>query len=131
MKAAVDASPIIGLSKIRKLRLLPRLYDEIIIPPLVYEDVVVRGAGRAGSRALKIAVETGWIQIVHPPPNLVPPPLLGTGEGEVIALALGGLVDMVVVDDKKARRLCDVLGVRHLSTGTVLKDATTRATCAT
>lgn len=121
---AVNASPIIGLAKIRKLYLLSRLYGEVIIPPAVYEDVVVRGAGRVGARALNNAVQAGWIRIVAPSdPMQVPLPLRGTGEGEVVALVLCGQACMAIVDDRKARQICDLLGVRYLSTGMVLKDA--------
>jgi predicted nucleic acid-binding protein len=56
----------------------------------------------------------------------IPPPLRGTGEGEVIALVLCNQADIAVVDDRKARRWCDLLGVRRLSTGLVLKDAAER-----
>ncbi len=124
LTVAVDASPLIGLAKIRRLRLLARLYPIVIIPPAVYEDVVVRGAGRAGANAVRRAVREGWIRIVAPADSTrVPPSLQGTGEGEVIALMLCGQADVAIVDDRKARHLCDALGIRHISTGLVLKDA--------
>jgi predicted nucleic acid-binding protein len=124
LTVAVDASPLIGLAKIRKLRLLAKLYPVVVIPPAVYADVVVRGAGRAGARAVQQAVAEGWIQVVTPAdPARVPPSLHGTGEGEVIALVLCRQADVAIVDDRKARNLCTLLGIRHISTGMVLKDA--------
>jgi predicted nucleic acid-binding protein len=45
---AVNASPLIGLAKGRRLPLLRLLYDEVLIPSLVYDDVVVKGHRRAG-----------------------------------------------------------------------------------
>jgi len=56
-------------------------------------------------------------------PARVPPSLHGTGEGEVIALVLCRQADVAIVDDRKARNLCTLLGIRHISTGMVLKDA--------
>jgi len=124
LTVAVDASPLIGLAKIRKLRLLAQLYPSVVIPPTVYADVVIRGAGLAGARAVRRAVADGWIQVVAPAdPTRIPPPLQGTGEGEVIALVLCGQADVAIVDHRKARNLCDLLGVRRISTGLVLKDA--------
>ena len=38
LTVAVDASPLIGLAKIRKLRLLAKLYPVVVIPPAVYTD---------------------------------------------------------------------------------------------
>jgi predicted nucleic acid-binding protein len=124
LTVAVDASPLIGLAKIRKLRLLAKLYPVVVILPAVYADVVVRGAGRAGARAVKQAVADGWIRVVTPDDSTrIPPALRGTGEGEVIALVLCQQADVAIVDDRKARNLCNLLGIRHISTGSVLKDA--------
>jgi len=124
LTVAVDASLLIGLAKIRKLRLLAKLFPVVVIPPAVYADVVVRGAGRAGARAVKQAVVEGWIQVVTPDDSTrIPPVLRGTGEGAVNALVLCQQADVAIVDDRKARNLCNLLGIRHISTGLVLKDA--------
>ena len=61
---AVNASPLIGLAKGRRLPLLRHLYDEVLIPSLVYDDVVVKGHRRAGARAVCNAVTAGWLQVV-------------------------------------------------------------------
>jgi hypothetical protein len=46
-----DASPLITLAKIGRLELLPQLYETIVITGEVYDEVVIRGAGLAGSPA--------------------------------------------------------------------------------
>jgi uncharacterized protein len=61
---AVNASPLIGLAKGRRLSLLRLLYDEVLIPSLVYDDVVVQGHGRTGARAVRNVVTAGWLQVV-------------------------------------------------------------------
>jgi len=40
MRAVVNSSPLIFLAKIGKLDLLNKLFDEVIIPKAVYEEVV-------------------------------------------------------------------------------------------
>lgn len=124
MIAVADASPLIGLAKASRLRLLYRLYGDILIPPQVYADVVTLGKRRAGAVAVAHAVEAGWMQIV-PVKNkrLVPPQFVGMGEGEAIALAIEKKADVLLLDDRAARNYCSRAGLRWISTGGVLLDA--------
>jgi predicted nucleic acid-binding protein len=48
----VNSTPLIALSIVGHLTLLPALFDEIFVPPSVYEEVVQKGLGRSGSREL-------------------------------------------------------------------------------
>ena len=113
---AVNASPLIGLAKGRRLPLLRLLYDEVLIPSLVYDDVVVKGHRRAGARAVRSAVTAGWLQVVAvSDASVVPAEFKGTGEGEVIALARMKKAGYVIIDDRKARH--------WISTGGVIRDA--------
>jgi predicted nucleic acid-binding protein len=45
-----DSSCLIALSKIGELGLLERLFSHIFIPQAVYQEVVIRGEGRPGSK---------------------------------------------------------------------------------
>jgi len=45
-----DGSPLINLARVGHFDLLAVFYSRIVIPQVVYEEVVVRGAGREGSR---------------------------------------------------------------------------------
>jgi hypothetical protein len=121
---AVNTSPLIGLAKGRRLSLLRLLYDEVLIPSLVYDDVVVKGQRRAGARAVRNAVTAGWLQVVTvSDSSVVPAAFRGTGEGEVIALARAKQADYVIIDDRKARHYCDRVGIKWISTGGVIRDA--------
>lgn len=120
----MNASPLIGLAKGKRLHLLKVLYEEVLIPPLVYEDVVTRGRGRAGAGAVKNTVAKGWIKVVPvQDPAKIPAEFGGKSEGEVIALALWRNADFVIMDDRKARKHCDRLGLKWVSTGGVIRDA--------
>ena len=83
---AVNASPLIGLVKGGRLSLLGVLYDEVIIPLSVYDDVVVKGHGRPGAKAVHNAIKAGWIKVV---------PMMAKGFGifdyEVLLRELGEL----------------------------------------
>ena len=121
---AVNASPLIGLVKGRRLSLLRLLYDAVLIPSLVYDDVVVKGHKRVGARAVRNAVSAGWLQVVAvSDASVVPAEFQGTGEGEVIALARMKQAEYAIIDDRKARHYCDRVGIKWISTGGVIRDA--------
>jgi predicted nucleic acid-binding protein len=55
-----DSSPLITLAKIRRLDLLPELYETVTITPEVYAEIVVSGAGLPGSSQIATAK---WIHV--------------------------------------------------------------------
>jgi len=119
-----DASPLIGLAKAQKLRLLFLLYGQVIIPPQVYTDVAVNGRGRAGSRVVRHAVSAGWLRVLPVSDSLlIPRQFSGTGEGEAIALARELHADLILIDDRAARNECARLRLHWLSTGAIIVDA--------
>ena len=60
-----NTSPLIWLSKIGKIRLLQKLYGEVIIPEEVYKEAVDKGLedGFSDALVIKEGVEQGWIRI--------------------------------------------------------------------
>ena len=124
MKVVSNSSPLIGLSKVGRLSLLQILYGTILIPPLVYDDVVIKGKGRPGAYAVKNAVDAGWIKVVPiTDADNIPPRFAGMGEGEAIALAIEQNAEFLIVDDRAVRNYCDLIGLDWLSTGGVIRDA--------
>jgi len=106
------------------LSLLGVLYDEVIIPLSVYDDVVVKGHGRPGAKAVHNAIKAGWIKVVPvSDTKLIPNEFRGEGEGEVIALARERKAEYVILDDRKARSYCDRIGIKWISTCGVIRDA--------
>ena len=55
-----DTSPIINLAAINHLYLLPELFEQIIIPQMVYQEIVIDGAGEPGSDEIQTA---HWVEI--------------------------------------------------------------------
>lgn len=108
-----NASPLITLSRIGRLDLLKQLFGRLHIASEVHEEVVVRGAGRPPADAVAGA---DWIEI-HPAADAVALAslrarhALGAGELATILLAVALRADMVIIDERAARRLCQAEGV--------------------
>lgn len=60
MKVVSNASPLINLAAIGELDLLRRLYGRVSVPAAVWGEVVRRGAGKPGSRAVRRA---SWVRV--------------------------------------------------------------------
>lgn len=112
MKAVVDSTPLIALSLIGRLSLLNEIFNEVIVPRSVFEEVTLFGKGRPGSEEVKSAE---WLRIMEPQSRgSIPPSLLGLdmGEMDVVLLAKEIGADYVVIDEKLGRRVAKALGLR-------------------
>lgn len=109
-----DASPLIYLSRLEQFRLLQRLYDTVLIPPAVWQEVGVAGAGFPEATELKAAVEEGWIRVEGPvgPKSALDPFVSGLGQGEVEAILLARERKAVLItDDALGRSAAERLGM--------------------
>ncbi|MCX6022342.1 MAG: DUF3368 domain-containing protein [Chloroflexi bacterium] len=118
-----DSSPLILLSKVGHLHLLPNLYDHVLIPPAVHQEVVAFGRGRAGTAEVAAAP---WITVRSAPDlaTLRPaPPGLGQGEREAIALCDAiRPTPVLLIDDGQARKYAEDCGLKTLgSVGVLLR----------
>jgi predicted nucleic acid-binding protein len=98
-----NAGPLIALSLVGQLQILPALFKSILVPEAVWHEVVDSGFGRAGAEELKTAQ---WIEVV--PSILVDSFLeadLGHGESQVIAVARAREAALVLIDELLARRV--------------------------
>lgn len=111
MKIVVNSTPLISLSLINQLELLNQLFDEVIIPAAVYQEVVISGATKPGAIELNNA---SWIQVQSvTTSSSIEPLLLGLerGELEVILLAVSIQPNWVIIDEKLARRVAKAMGL--------------------
>jgi len=111
-----NSGPLISLSTIGKLEVLKALFDQIVIPPAVYHEVVVQGHGEPGSQEVHNAE---WIRSVQVKDNLAVSLLretLDTGESEAIVLAEELNARYVLLDDALARRKASVIGLNVIGT---------------
>jgi predicted nucleic acid-binding protein len=93
------------------LELLPQLFEEVFVPPIVFQEVAVRGANRPG-RA-NIVSQTRMI-VRAPEANATIEPLLmglDAGEFQVILLGRELQADWVLIDERLGRRVALSLGL--------------------
>ena len=91
-----NASPIIFLSKIKKLDLLLKLYKTIYIPDKVFEEISKGKNEEHLDKHLPIfKVEKCGEKIISSQ--------IHEGESEAISLAAKKKADLILLDDKKAR----------------------------
>lgn len=111
-----DSSCLIALSKIDKLFILKEIFDEILIPPAVFHEVVTLGEGRSGAKMIQ---SLDWIKQVQIENQLALQTLkltLGAGEAEAIVLASEIKPNFVILDDRKARQLAIDLSLPVIGT---------------
>ncbi len=112
MPAAVsDSSTLIHLVLLSRLDLLREFYDEVIIPPAVWHEVVEQGHGRPGAREVEKAARSGWLKVEAPTNELLLRLLkrdLDDGEAEAIALSVERGTAAVLLDESHARRRAGV-----------------------
>ena len=109
-----DTSPIINLAIVGELELLRQLYDKVIIPQAVYNEIVVEGVGQTGAEE----VETlEWIEVKAVADRPMVTALeadLDVGEAESIVLALELEADLLLLDERKGRIVAARLGINHI-----------------
>lgn len=118
-----DSGPLIALSVVGQLELLPRLFERVQVPEAVFSEVVRSGAGRAGAAEVAGA---GWIERVDVRGQVEPLLALelGRGEAEVISLARRSEASLVLIDERRARRIAEqAYGLRVKGSAGVLVQA--------
>ncbi|MCG8461108.1 MAG: DUF3368 domain-containing protein [Holophagales bacterium] len=117
-----DSSPLVGLARIQQLELLPRLFSRVLAPPAVMNEVTAARSDAPGAAAVR---SVSWIEIQAPDPPLVAPLaiLLDRGEAEALALAQMYEGSIVLLDDSRARRIAERLGIRRMGTLGLLRMA--------
>jgi len=113
-----NSTPLIYFCKMGELNLLERLFGKIIVADKVYEEIVVQGAGKPGSDEVRNA---DWIkrQSVSDQAGvqkLRNDELLGAGEAETLVLAAELKADLVLLDDRKARKVAARMKVKRIGT---------------
>ena len=118
-----DSSCLIALSKIGELKLLEGLFSHIFVPQAVYQEVVIRGEGRPGSKEVLSAT---WIKVQNINDRLAVDALrlqLGIGESEAIVLAIEMKADFIILDDWRARQAAVELKLPVIGTVAILTKA--------
>lgn len=124
-----NAGPLIALAKLNQLHLLAELYTEVIVPDVVYTEVVTQGLARGEPNAL--VVRLFWNQRKWPIAeaadailsNYQSNAILDSGESAVLALGLATPGCLLLLDDAVARAEANRLGLAVKGTLGVLAEA--------
>lgn len=99
-RAVVNAGPLVALSLLDQLDLLPALFAECWVPQTVFNEVAVAGIGKPGAKSLQ---GVDWQARVRVSP--IPDPLLvmelDAGEAEVISLARQLSPCVSIIDERR------------------------------
>jgi predicted nucleic acid-binding protein len=125
MIVIADATPLNYLILIDQAELLPRLFDRILIPPAVFEELRHQETPDVVRRW--IAGPPSWLQ-VQALRSVLDPALafLDPGEREAIALAEELHADQLLLDDADARREAARRSLPFIGTLGVLREAARR-----
>ena len=120
MIIVTNSTPLISLSKIGKISLLQNIFGKVFIPDAVYNEVSVQGQGRVGWNL------PSYIKTKHVTNTMASRFLraqLDYGESEAIVLAKEMNADLLILDEKKARRIAKLNGITVIGTIGVLQKA--------
>ena len=120
-KIVSNATPLIYLAKIGRLQLLRSLFDEVVIPIEVKQEVVDAGKllGQKDAFVIEKAIEEGWLKVLRV--GLLKIPIsLGKGETAVISLAVRKKVEQVLIDETAGRTAAKLMGLKPRGTVYVL-----------
>jgi predicted nucleic acid-binding protein len=126
VKVVSNSGPLINLAKIGQFTLLEDLFQRLIIPPEVFEEVAVRGAGQPGAMETRTA---RWIvrrKLRQPYTARLLTAELDRGEAEAIALALQEKADWLLIDERIGRRFAQQAGLKVKGTLGVLVEGVRR-----
>ena len=123
MEIVSNTSPLVALSGIRELRLLPLLFETVMVPEAVIHEVVHEGVGWDEAREIQSSLGNAkWLQPVKAEANALLDLLrskLGAGEAEAIAIAKE-MSFPVLLDDLEARKTAKSLKLEVMGTLGVL-----------
>lgn len=124
MRVISNTSPLIALAKLDKLNLLEQIFGKVLIPQLVCNELE-RGCFYQEVTQFKSACDS-FIEVVNVENHQAFKRNLDLGECEVLSLALERQADIVLIDDRKAFNEAKELGLKTISTLTLLRVAETK-----
>lgn len=121
-----DTSPVRYLVLIGEVRILPALFEKIIIPTAVRDELTHPGAPQS-VRNWMYALPP-WLEVLPAPISPLDNGLEGLDEGEKAALALAASLkaDLILLDDREGVRAARNKGFRVVGTLRVLRLAAQR-----
>lgn len=120
-----NSTPLIYLAKIQRLSLLKALFQEVMIPVEVQEEVVEEGKrqGQPDAFIVEKEIASGWIKVEPVKKILAINLTLERGEKAALSLAKEQQQDTVLMDEAAGRAAAKILGLQPRGTIFVLLKA--------
>ena len=118
-----NAGPLIALTGIGQAGLLHEPFGEVLVSGKVRDEVEAGDKTGAGASLFANALWVRVIRLTELPDPLLEA-LLDQGEAETIALALQSSAALVLMDERKGRKIArDIYGLAVIGTGRLLTEA--------
>lgn len=118
MIVIADASPLVALSTCSCLPLLEQLFGQVRVPEAVFYEVSVPGKSEAPSLNAYLQGKVLAASLENFP--IYPTTGLGLGEREAMALYLSLSADLLLVDDRRAKKVAYSNGLEVMGSVGVL-----------
>ncbi|MEN0002895.1 MAG: DUF3368 domain-containing protein [Bacteroidota bacterium] len=118
-----DTTAITNLHRVKLLFILKELYNQILIPPAVYEELAIY------SNQKEIIDNADWINVQSIKNEMLLSELLkelDQGEAEAIILAEETNADLLIIDEQKGRLFAKSHGIRIIGVLGILINAKNR-----
>ena len=118
MLVVADSSPLIYLSRVGLLHVMPALFGEVVVPRTVWNETVERRPSAPGIEMLR---QAAWLRIVDDRSAIN----LGLDPGETAAIleAESAGADLLLIDERVGRRVAQERGLAVRGTLGVLVQA--------
>jgi len=118
-----DASILINLAVTKQLELLKSLYNKVVIPDAVFNEIAVKGAGKPGAQEIQMLdwLEVKSCQDVNMVNNLLNE--IDLGEAEAITLSLEVQANLLLIDEKLGRQKAKEFNIKTIGLLGLLLDA--------
>jgi predicted nucleic acid-binding protein len=113
MPVVSNTSPILNLAIIGQLDLLRQQFGEVLIPPMVLQELKV-DAELPGVEPIRLALQNHWLRVLELSNTDIARALrrdLDNGEAEAIALALQLKLMTVLIDEHDGRAAARAMGL--------------------
>jgi predicted nucleic acid-binding protein len=103
-KIISNTGPLIALAIVNKLDILRLLFESVVVPQAVHEEILQGGQLNKG---LVLYQNSQWIQVrqLSESPDILLNSVLDKGEASVIQLARECKADIVLIDERKGRKI--------------------------
>ncbi len=107
-----DTGPIFSLAIIDKLDILNKLFDEILIPNAVWEELTKNKSAKYYNRIVdffknKVQTISSYNELAF---------IMDYGESEAVKLYIETNADFLLIDDRKARIIAENIGINCIGT---------------